>query len=332
LVPFGFAPVFLVVYFALYPIFGTIAIILSFVPVAAVSWTMGLRAGVFAGFAAVMVNALLLSLVGEGYGTVFGRGILSSLSLIVLGGLAGWVSELVEKLDANARELAAEQRALRNEMAMRARKEQELQAALAEKEVLLKEIHHRVKNNLQIISSLLSLQSGRVNDPAMQSLYEDSQNRVRSMALIHERLYRSDDLGRIDFGAYLDDLTRYLLNSYPANRIAIVVESEDIALDIDTAIPCGLIVNELVSNALKHAFPNERSGEIVIRMLRSGFKLLRLEVCDSGVGVPAQIDLQHSTTLGLRLVNSLVRQLNGTIEVSSTNGMGFKIQFPEYQV
>lgn len=206
---------------------------------------------------------------------------------------------------------------------------EKISASLREKEILLKEIHHRVKNNLQIISSLLNLQANSIDDPFTLGQFQDSQNRIRSMALIHERLYRSDDLARVDYGTYLRDLTNSLMQTYRkyAQAVTLKVETDPILLDVDTAIPCGLIVNELVSNALKHAFPDGRAGEIGIEMRRCGEGRYRLVVRDDGVGIPAELDYRHSVSLGLQLVNSLTRQIDGTLELSQEGGTTFEILF-----
>jgi PAS domain S-box-containing protein len=205
-----------------------------------------------------------------------------------------------------------------------------IRASLQEKEILLKEIHHRVKNNLQIISSLLSLQSNSIEDPITLAQFQDSQNRIRSMALIHERLYRSKDLARIEFGAYLRDLVASLMQTYRTNtqHILLKIYAEEILLDIDKAIPCGLIVNELVSNALKHAFPTGYGGNIEVLLCATGSTSYQLIVVDDGVGLPNQFDYRESTSLGLQLVQSLTRQLGGTIEVPHTSaGTRFVLSF-----
>ncbi len=207
--------------------------------------------------------------------------------------------------------------------------EEQLRASLAEKETLLKEIHHRVKNNMQVIASLLSLQSGIINDPATRAQFEDSQNRIRSMALVHERLYRSQDLTSIDFKEYVEELTGHLMQSYrlQCKKVEVVIDVEHIQLDIDTAIPCGLIINELMSNALKHAFPNGAEGIIKIEARRDGVDSYCLSVRDNGVGMPSDIDLAHSKTLGLQLVSSLSRQLNGIVSLDTENGTRVTLRF-----
>lgn len=201
--------------------------------------------------------------------------------------------------------------------------EDELRRSLEEKELLLKEIHHRVKNNLQIISSLLSLQS-MIHDK--NGTFKETQDRIRSMALIHEQLYQSDDLARINFKKYVEKLIRNLFHSYSAGKsIDIILDVEDLYLSIETTIPLGLIINELVTNALKHAFNGRIQGTIYISFKRVKDNL-ELRVADDGIGFPAN-KLQESKSLGLKLVNILVRQLNGKISVKSHDGSCFKIIF-----
>lgn len=196
-------------------------------------------------------------------------------------------------------------------------------ASLEEKEVLLKEIHHRVKDNLQIISSLFDLQSGETTDETVLEMFRECRNRVRSMAMIHERLYSAEDLARIDAAQYLSTLTNDLAHSY-----GLTSRHVKLRLDVDKAIPCGLIVNELVSNALKYAFQSEDDGEIVVQLEPVEDSGLELKVRDNGVGFPSDINFRNTSSLGLRLVNSLVDQLDGEIEMSTAGGTCFAIVFP----
>jgi PAS domain S-box-containing protein len=203
-----------------------------------------------------------------------------------------------------------------------------LTASLKEKEVLLKEVHHRVKNNLQVISSLLNLQSQHIKDKESLEMFQESQNRVRSMALIHEKLYTSEDLAHIDIAAYIQDLTASLFSAYPVNNaIKITIAITDIFLTITTAIPCGLIINELVTNALKHAFPHQQKGTITVSMTPSTNDSLILTVSDTGIGFPEGIDFRNTATLGMQLVISLVEQLEGTITLDRSEGTRFRIEF-----
>lgn len=215
------------------------------------------------------------------------------------------------------------------EALLRLRAEERVRSSLAEKEVLLREIHHRVKNNLQVISSLLRLQSRKVEDAAVQELFHESQNRVRSMALTHEQLYRSKDLAEVDLERYVRDLATGLFRSYgvDSRKVRLTVDASEAPLPIDLAISCGLIVTELVSNALKHAFPNGRDGELRIELSTDETGRAQLVVADDGVGLPDNVEIESSGTLGLRLVKSLATQLEGTIRSSDDNGTTVCIKF-----
>jgi len=209
--------------------------------------------------------------------------------------------------------------------------EERIRSSLAEKEVLLKEVHHRVKNNLQIISSLLDLQSEFITDLQLRGCFLESQNRIRSMALIHERLYGAEDFASIDFEEYVKDLSRSLFESYVVDprQIYLELDAGKISLDISRAIPCGLIINELVSNSLKHAFPDGRSGEISIRFKADADGWITLEIADTGVGLPAGLDFRNTGTLGLELVNLLAQQLRGEVAIRSSPGTRFIVRFPD---
>jgi len=210
-------------------------------------------------------------------------------------------------------------------------KQRALEAALAEKNVLLKEIHHRVKNNMQVISSLLNLQSRYLKHPDDVELFKDSQNRIRSMAFIHEKLYQSKSLSRIEFGGYIKSLIDSLRQSYQKerSRIHARLETEEIFLDIQTAIPCGLIVNELVSNAFTHAFPGERGGEVVVGLQCGEDGAVHLTVRDDGVGLPLGFNIRAADSMGMQLVTMLVDQIDGTIEVDRSRGTEFHLAFRE---
>ena len=207
--------------------------------------------------------------------------------------------------------------------------ENKLKTSLKEKEVLLKEIHHRVKNNLQIISSLLRLQSGYIKDKQALEIFQDSQNRVRAMALIHENLYQTNDLATIEFSDYIRKLTNNLIRCYKINTINIHTNIEKTYLDIDMAIPCALIINELVSNSIKHAFKNSDKGEIYVEFIAFQQTKYSLSVSDNGVGVSKNIYSLRKQSLGLELVWNLVEQLEGTIIYNSQLGTSFKIAFAQ---
>ncbi len=229
------------------------------------------------------------------------------------------------------RGLSAYRRELEIENALKTQYAEKIEKSLKEKEVMLKEIHHRVKNNLQVISSLLSLQSRHIKDKEALELFNDSRNRIYSMSLIHERLYQSEDLARIDFAGYLRTLTRDLFRSYNVdpNVIKMNLELKDVFLNVNTGIPCGLIINEMVTNSLKHGFPDGRRGEIQIGFYERKKGEYTLNVRDNGIGFPEDFDFRNTESLGMYLVVSLVEQLDGTIELDKGEGTSFTIRFRE---
>lgn len=235
--------------------------------------------------------------------------------------------ELEVRVQERTAELANANQALQAEVAERKRAEDQLRLSLKEKEVLLKEIHHRVKNNLQIISSLLSLQAGYLQDPQALDIFRESESRVRSMALIHEKLYRSRNLAQIDLGEYIRELAAYLFKSQNASGrgITLNIQADQVFVDVETAVPGGLILNELISNALKHAFSDGRTGEVGVKLWAAGDGRLNLVVTDNGRGFPPDLDFRATESLGLQLVNLLVGQLNGTVELNSQGGTEFRI-------
>jgi PAS domain S-box-containing protein len=211
------------------------------------------------------------------------------------------------------------------------RADEQLRASLEEKTVLLKEVHHRVKNNLQIISSLLELQSDFIADEESRRFIRESQNRIGAMALVHEKLYQSEIVAFINLGDYIESLTQYLFSTFVKDReaIGLTVEVEDVHLAIDEAIPCGLIVNELVSNALKHAFPNGVKGEIAVRCRSGKDGWVKVTVSDTGIGLPAGFDIENTESLGLQLVTMLVKQLRGSMRLVTENGgTAVMVSFP----
>jgi PAS domain S-box-containing protein len=212
----------------------------------------------------------------------------------------------------------------------RKHREEGIQAALREKDILLGEIHHRVKNNLQIVHSLLDLQSGHIADQAVLGMLRESQNRIKSMSLIHQTLYVSKDFARVDFTSFLETLVPTLVSSYgvSTDRVALSINVDQVQLPINAAIPCGLVVNELISNALKHAFPNDRRGEIKVELTRDTNDDVTLIVSDDGVGISDELDPSQTVTLGLQLVYLLGDQLGGQVSVNRANPTQFHIKFP----
>jgi PAS domain S-box-containing protein len=211
----------------------------------------------------------------------------------------------------------------------RKRAESALQASLQEKTVLLKEIHHRVKNNLQMVISLLNLQAARLENPEMLDTLRVTRNRVHAMALLHESLYSSANLARIRFADFAKQLCAHLFQSAgsPAARIALQLQILEVELGLDQAVPCGLIINELVCNSLKHAFPKDRPGQITVAVQARDDQQVRLTVADDGVGLPPGLDLHNTGTLGLELVSALTTQLKGQLEVERHAGTTFRITF-----
>ena len=211
----------------------------------------------------------------------------------------------------------------------RKHKEDRIQTALKEKEVLLGEIHHRVKNNLQVILSLLDLQSSRITDDEALKVLVECQGRIRSMALIHQTLYESKDFARVDFRSFLDFLAPTLVLSYSADpgRISLAIDADDVSLPINQAIPCGLIVNELIANALKHAFPGGRRGQIDIRLKDQESSGVQLSVSDNGIGIPDGLDLEHADTLGLQLVSLLSDQISARLTVQRRAPTSIQLDF-----
>ena len=220
-----------------------------------------------------------------------------------------------------------EARGVTREITDRKQAEEALKTSLKEKEVLLKEIHHRVKNNLQVMSSLLNLQTQYLSDPKTRDIFRVSMDRIKSMALIHDKLYRSEDLSSISFPGYAGDLVRDLVNTYAVGRdITLNLNIDPVSFNIDTAIPLGLLINELVSNSLKHAFSGMEAGVITIDLGKEDGEVT-LTVSDDGVGFPEGLDFTDTPSLGMQLVVTLVEQIEGTIELVRGKGTEFRIAF-----
>ena len=205
-----------------------------------------------------------------------------------------------------------------------------LRHSLGEKDVLLKEVHHRVKNNLQVVTAMIELQIQYMKDPNSINILRDSQNRIRTMALIHETLYRSHDLARVEFPVYIEKIVHAMFASYTIKegQISTVYDIDPVELDVDTAIHCGLIVNELVSNSFKHAFPDGRKGTISIGFHRIG-STYRMSYADDGTGIPDSIDFGNTESLGMKLIHLLAtEQLEGTVSLNRVNGTRYEISFP----
>ncbi len=221
----------------------------------------------------------------------------------------------------------------REQLEERKRVEAQIRQSLREKELLLEEIHHRVKNNLQIMSSLFNLQMRFTQEPTALKILKESQSRIRSMALIHEKLYHSEDLEHLDFADYLKSLTTYLSHLYDmGSRVKLKLEISPLNLGMDKAIPCGILVTELVSNALKHAFPetdeNKSSGEILIQLTQPKPQFAELSVSDNGIGLVKKPDFKKAKTLGWHLIKTLSGQIDGELKIQIQNGTCVSILFP----
>ncbi len=218
--------------------------------------------------------------------------------------------------------------AFASDISERKRIEESLRMSLAEKTFLLQEIHHRVKNNLQIISSLLHIQSDAITDGPAKSYFRECQNRISSLALVHEQLYQSSDFASVDLAEYISNLVTHLFSSFVKDpgRITLEIDTEKVLLHIDRSIPCGLIVNELISNSLKYAFPDNRAGKITVRLNADPKGWLTLTVADNGVGLPADFDTRNTHSLGLQLVHMLIKQLRGELEIHHDGGVSFVIR------
>jgi two-component sensor histidine kinase len=206
---------------------------------------------------------------------------------------------------------------------------EQLRVSLAEKVVLLKEVHHRVKNNMQVITSLLNLGAMEASAGGSQQVLRESMDRIRSMALVHERLYQSDNMASIEFGEYLQSVAAGLARSFRREGITCNVTADKVLLDVDRAIPCGLIANELISNSMKHGFPQRNTGRIDVSLRKPASGTIELAVQDDGVGFPADRPFERMTSMGMTLVKSLTDQIMGSIELTSDHGTRFCITFPE---
>lgn len=206
--------------------------------------------------------------------------------------------------------------------------EEKITQSLKEKDVLLKEVHHRVKNNMQVISSILNLQSSYVRDSYALNLLKECQNRIKSMAFIHESLYQTKNFESVNFSEYVTTLSKNLVHTYSINtkKIKLILTLDDLYLNLDASIPCGLIINEIISNSLKYAFPDNRDG-IIFVTLRVDKNKVKIEVGDNGVGIPENVDIKNTQTLGLQLVDTLVEQLSGTLKLNRSKGTIFSIEF-----
>jgi two-component sensor histidine kinase len=240
----------------------------------------------------------------------------------------------VEERTAELNALTAERHA---DIAQRQRIEEELRdsqarlgSALQEKEILLTEVYHRIKNNLQVISSLLDLQADMVADPQVRALFEDSQQRIQAVAILHESLSQAKNVARIPAAEYINRLSTQVFQAFapPGDRITLSIQADPIWIEVRNAVPCGLLVNELLSNSLKYAFPGDQGGEVTIALRATAEGQMVLIVRDTGIGFPADVDFRHTDSLGLQLVCLLTEQLGGTIELERASGTQWTLKFP----
>lgn len=354
-------------YPAAFNAFGDSAYVLFSVPIVTTAWILGVPGGLAAALLSMLLMFFLFP--GDRIAWISEAARFPELIVMLICGIfVGWVSRLYYASLEQARDLKVEKLALEAENRLRLDAEEELQqlnseleahvaerteqlteanqkliseikerrlveeqiqASLREKEVLLKEIHHRVKNNLQVISSLLNLQAQKIQDPAALIAFQESQNRVRTMSLIHEKLYQSKDLAEIDFSQYINHLAKHLVHSYrtASANISLNVQCEPVRFDVDTAVSCGLILNELISNALKYAFPENQPGELNVNLWKAEGQSVHMVVADNGVGFPADLDPHHTQSLGMQIVGTLVEQLNGTLSMENNHGSRVEIVF-----
>lgn len=215
------------------------------------------------------------------------------------------------------------------DVTLRKQAEVALQSSLREKEVLLKEIHHRVKNNMQVISSLVNLQAETLDNPGLSAHFNNLRDQIRSMGLVHEKLYQSDSLAHVDFAEYAESLLSYLWHAHgnATKNIRYTLDLQPVTLSVEMAVPCGLILNELITNALKHAFRDNTNGELQVALHTTADGQVTLRVSDNGPGLPAGLDWRKSTTLGLRLVQMLTGQIRGTLDITSADGVTVEVGF-----
>ena len=249
---------------------------------------------------------------------------------LITGGVVSLiVASIVIYLVAQSQRVLFEKDVLQHEIDERKRAEDNLRNTLNEKEVLLKEVHHRVKNNMAIISSLLALQSRDIDNKEYLGMLNECQSRIKSMALVHEKLYQSEDFAHINVKDYIETLSESIRSAFMTScKVTCKVDVDDIYLDIDFLIPCGLLINEILTNAYKHAFCVDDNPELIISMKRADNENIKLTIADNGKGFPEGFDMDKAQRLGLKLVRILLKQINGELQVESENGVTFTINFP----
>jgi two-component sensor histidine kinase len=236
--------------------------------------------------------------------------------------------ELERKVDERTKELQAAVEELNANFEELIKSNEEVTRSLHEKEVLLAEVHHRVKNNLAVVSGLLQMQIFSTDHSEVHAILQDSQNRIKSMALIHEKLYQNSTFANVDFADYVRELVSEIGHSYPnqAQSVQVQLDLEPIRLELTVAIPCGLLLNELLSNAYKHAFKGRETGRIDIGLRRQNEHFL-LEVKDDGQGMDPSLDIRKTTSMGMKLIQTMVKQLHGQMEFRNEKGLWFRLEF-----
>ena len=277
----------------------------------------------------ILLLAIPALLVGIGFSFLFARQMTQPIS--TLRGFARRLAsgDLEQRVELKSNDELGDLASSLNEMAEELAESLDRKNELREKDILLREIHHRVKNNMQILTSLLRLQSRKLSEPKLKAIMQESEGRIRSMGLIHEKLYQSNSLSEIDFGGYARTLTGELRRMYSGSNagVEIKLDTDDVKLGLDTALPCGLIVNELVSNSLKYAFPEGRSGEVVVKLRSLDEGGYEMVISDNGVGLAEGEKPEREGSLGMRLVTMLTEQLNGQIQTTNGTGLTSTIQF-----
>jgi PAS domain S-box-containing protein len=220
--------------------------------------------------------------------------------------------------------------AIRSDITSRKQAEDFIKTSLKEKEVLIREIYHRTKNNMQVISSLLALKAAVIDDENIKSILQDMKDRIQTIALVHQKLYQSQNLSSVDLKDYITDLTNLLMNShsFESNKISLILDLDSVNIELDTAVPCGLIINELISNSLKYAFPGDRKGTIKVILKKLDEELVELTVCDDGIGIPEGDEYLNKNTLGMELLRGIAEdQLMGTLNINTNNGIYCQVRF-----
>jgi|GEM_PF-4845731 len=340
----------------------------SLVPIAICGGVFGLRGGLLAAFSLMGVNSVWFELLGDSALQMFIKFLPGEFGAVGAGWVVGKLRDTYVTIREQSRILEREHEALEEESEMRRQAqealrrshenlenkvqertaelaeankqleaeiqertvvEEQLRESLEEKEVLLKEVHHRVKNNLQIISSLLYLGSRERESKRFMDIIQESRARIRSMAMVHEKLYQTENLSQISFRDYTEDLVKSLVGSHNdgSSNITVDIRSNGVQLDISTAITCGLILNELISNAVKYAFPDNEDGEIVISIAQDNSGRYEMIVKDNGVGLPDDFSTHASQSLGMKLVDTLTQQIDGDLQIDGTSGTKYRLTF-----